>query len=268
MSDLAFEAFVIDGAPLDIRPASRRRDWMDETMRAFAYRCVPLTMANTHGWEIRCPHGFEAEWDGGSTPEAVRITADDATEPMHALPHFGHGILSFSHEVIFRTPPGYNLWVTGPVNRPKDAIAPLSGLVEADWMPFTFSMNWRFTRPNTPVRFEKGEPYCHLFPVPRGLVGSIQPSIEDIDTQPEMRRQYEIGKRKREFRRVVEHLRPGFESPEKMRFQGWYARGVMPDESPANAEHELPHEAPPFTVRSAAVAGPSEDQADDPADLA
>ena len=29
------------------------------------YRCLPLTMANTTGWEILCPVGFTAEWNGG-----------------------------------------------------------------------------------------------------------------------------------------------------------------------------------------------------------
>ncbi|MGK6315772.1 DUF6065 family protein [Neorhizobium sp. DT-125] len=33
---------------------------------------------------------------------------------------------------LFRTEPGYDLYVTGPINRPKEAIAPLIGVVETD----------------------------------------------------------------------------------------------------------------------------------------
>ena len=36
--------------------------------------------------------------------------------------------------------------VTGPFNQPKDAIQPLTAIVETDWAPFTFTMNWKFTR--------------------------------------------------------------------------------------------------------------------------
>ena len=53
-------------APL-IRPAPATRAWMDATPEAFAYRCLPLNIANAHGWEILSPCGFEAVWDGGST---------------------------------------------------------------------------------------------------------------------------------------------------------------------------------------------------------
>ena len=44
--------YLHDGWDPDIRPAEPRRDWMDETPEAFAYRCLPLNIANAHGWEI------------------------------------------------------------------------------------------------------------------------------------------------------------------------------------------------------------------------
>ena len=53
------------------------------------------------------------------------------------------------------------MWAMGPPNHIKDGIQPLAGLVETDWLPFPFTMNWLFTRPGT-VRFEKGEPFCFI----------------------------------------------------------------------------------------------------------
>jgi hypothetical protein len=47
-----------------------------------------------------------------------------------AMRHFGHGILTLHLPFLFRTPPGWNLLVRGPANRPKDGAAPLEGLVE------------------------------------------------------------------------------------------------------------------------------------------
>ena len=35
-----------------IRPAEPTRDWMTNTPKSFAYRCLPLNIANAHGWEI------------------------------------------------------------------------------------------------------------------------------------------------------------------------------------------------------------------------
>ena len=63
---LTFYAIGESGAPLRAAPATR--SWMDETSDAFAYRCLPLNIANAHGWEFLSPCAFSARWDGGSDP--------------------------------------------------------------------------------------------------------------------------------------------------------------------------------------------------------
>ncbi|MCH3005849.1 hypothetical protein K3W96_15050, partial [Listeria monocytogenes] len=77
---------------------------------------------------VLSPCGFTASWDGGTDPSGVTITLDDGADPARApVSLFGQGIISFHIEAIFRTPPGWNLWVGGSPNRAKDAIAPLTG---------------------------------------------------------------------------------------------------------------------------------------------
>ena len=115
---------------------------MSRTRDSFAYRCLPLNIANAHGWELLCPAAFEAVWNGKTGIRGVVVTSQ-APEDQRPISHFGHGILTFHVETLFRTEPGINLWVTGPVNRPKDGIYALTGVVETDWLPFTFTMNWR-----------------------------------------------------------------------------------------------------------------------------
>src|SRR5262244_1444874 len=153
--------FEVVPGNVELRPAPRRRAWMDETPRAFAYHCLPLVIANAHGWEMLCPFTFDAVWRGGDGVDQVDLFYDPAEaqlRPSFVASHFGSGILSFGPLVIVRTPPGWNLWVSGPTNSFKDGVQALSASIEADWMPFTFSMNWKLTRPGLPVRFEKGEP--------------------------------------------------------------------------------------------------------------
>jgi uncharacterized protein DUF6065 len=90
-------AYVIDGHHVDIRPAPIEREWMDATNQRFAYRCLPVNIANAHGWEILCPTSF--------------------------------------------------------------------------------TMNWMLTRRGLQVSFAQGEPFCHVFPVKRGELGSIEPQL-------------------------------------------------------------------------------------------
>ena len=48
-------AYVVDGHSVDIRPAPVERDWMDATDQRYAYRCLPLSIANAHGWKSSVP---------------------------------------------------------------------------------------------------------------------------------------------------------------------------------------------------------------------
>jgi hypothetical protein len=173
--------------------APYRRAWMDETTSQFVYRCLPLVIANQAGWFIQNEVEFMAMWTGGVAPDDIRLAFPSSQgsyatwyTPQSVQSHFGHGVLTFGVPYVFRTPPGYNLWVKGPANYFKDGIHPLEGVIETDWAYATFTMNWRFTRPNQVVRFEAGEPICQLVPVPRGLVEQFQPEIRSIADEPEL----------------------------------------------------------------------------------
>jgi hypothetical protein len=248
---MKLDCFLIEGGDLDIRPASNRRDWMDATPERFAYRCLPLSIANAHGWVIGCDGGFEAEWKGGPGAHDVKvIPAGDG--PVTAEGHFGSGILTLQTKVIFRTEPGYNLWVSGPPNSFKDGIHPLSAVVESDWIPFPFTMNWKITRPDHRIRFAKGEPYCFLFPVKRGVPDSAEPVIKPLADDPELKAQYEYGHNMRSFLENVQYLKTqeGKMDPvadeKALRFQKWYMAGRMPDGSRVFPEHQKSLELQPF----------------------
>jgi len=177
-------AYVVDGHELRIRPAPVEREWMDGTDQRFAYRCLPLNIANAHGWEILCTTAFSAIWDGRPSLDAVRIRARPHGAVPPAISHFGSGTLTFHVPCLFQTEPGIDLFVTGPLNRPKDGIAALSGIVETDWSPYTFTMNWKFTRPNQRVHFQIDEPFCHIFPLQRGSLESVTPALRDVSEDP------------------------------------------------------------------------------------
>ena len=126
-----------------IRPAQRKREWMEETPNKFAYRCLPLSMANQYGWEFCCPISFSAVWFGGIDANRIYIKTEHETNFVKS--HFGSGILTFDINIIVKTDEKHNLMITGPINEGKHGISPLSGVIETDWMPYTFTMNWKFT---------------------------------------------------------------------------------------------------------------------------
>jgi hypothetical protein len=208
----AYELHQAADMPLSTAPVDRA--WMDASHQRAPYRCLPLVIANQAGWWIPCPMTFTAYWDGGLAKESLQINFDprpetaglsglfapitvsaDLPNPVvqgdaRVSSHFGSGIVTFSIPYLFRTPRGINLWVKGPSNYFKDGVQPLEGVVETDWLPATFTMNWKMTRPYHTVRFERGEPVCMIVPVPRGLAEQLQPVYLPLDANPELAREY------------------------------------------------------------------------------
>jgi hypothetical protein len=160
---------------LEVRPSPQTREWMDAIQERFAYRCLPLNIANAHSWEILNPITFYAIWNGGDSRSDITIFCDDAEGVPNAKSHFGYGLLSFPLEGLIRTEPGFDLWVTGPINRPKPSIQPLSAMIETDWSMHGLTMIWKFTHANELVRFEQGEPFCSFFPIQRGVIERFDP---------------------------------------------------------------------------------------------
>lgn len=180
--------FELDCYRLDqavpISPARRSRDIFDRN--PWAYKCLPLSIANSAGWELLNPTGFTATWDGGDGKDAITVEYDDPGAPLRpAKSHFAFGILTFDTGWLFRTSAGFGLWVMGSPNDPKDGLSPLTGLVETDWLPYPFTMNWQFTRPGS-VRFEQGEPFGFITPGVIQPIADCQPRELALADNPEL----------------------------------------------------------------------------------
>jgi Family of unknown function (DUF6065) len=184
--------YPLEPDPPAIEPARAAREWMDRTHQRYAYRCLPLSIANASGWEILAPIGFEASWSGGEDKAAIIVRSAEDPERVKRLAtsHFAHGILTLHTGYLFRTSPGWALWVRGAPNSAKRNLVPLDGVVETDWLDFPFTMNWRFTRAGT-ARFEKGEPFCFITPVPHAVIDRIEPELRPLESDPELKAAFE-----------------------------------------------------------------------------
>jgi hypothetical protein len=225
-------AYRLHSAPvLPLVPASRTRQWMEETPRRFAQRCLPLLMANQSGWFLLNTHDLRVKWNGEEETEGLKLQYLSGEPPYPAVSHFGSGILTWHIPYIFRTPPGWNLLARGPANWPKEGAFALEGVVETDWAVATFTMNWKITT-HRPVTFAAGEPICMIVPQRRYELEGFQPEMRDIAADPALQAAYQRWTAERS-RFLVELREPGSEA-EKEEWQRHYFRGTAPDGTSAS----------------------------------
>ena len=217
--------YRVSKSAAELRPARSERAWLDETNQHFAYRCIPMTIANASGWELINPVGFEAIWHGGTQKTDISLFFDTQLDPKEQIvsSHFGEGILTFQTGYVFRTPPGWALWVRGIPNESKRNVTALDGLVETDWLPFTFTMNWRFTRQGR-IRFDAGEPFAFITPVPHAVLDQIEIDITDISNDPSLDESYQTWRQSRNDFNA--NLAKGDAPTIKQGWQRHYVRGI------------------------------------------
>jgi hypothetical protein len=181
-------AFPYGAMVPELKPARSRRDWMDAFPDRHAYRCLPISIANSFGWEVVSPCDLRIDYNGGPLASDLRISAEDGYELVDhlAASNFTHGILTLHTGYIFRTEPGWSLLATGPINEPKDGMAPLTGLIETDWLPYPFTMNYQLTRPGT-FRISKGEAFCHVLPIMGEPVEHAEVEILAIEAEQDLK---------------------------------------------------------------------------------
>ncbi len=198
-------AYQICEWEVPIVPASYRRDWMIP----HAYHCLPMTLANQSGWFLLLPHEITAVWDGSDSEKGLTISFPDGKTPdfVMAKSHFGQGIVSFGVPFLFRTSPGYDLVIKGPSNYILPNAQALEGLIEADWSPMSFTMNWKLHSPGIPVTFRAGEPYCMIHPQRRGDIESTRPEIRRLEEDPALKEEFLAFLQKRNFNRAHNKFR-------------------------------------------------------------
>ena len=226
---MELECFATVSRPPEIVPGRPDRGWMDGFHARHPYRCLPLTMANTTGWEILCPMGFAAEWNGGANQADIALTPDrpHADFAHFVQSHFAGGVLTMHTGYMFRTPPGWAVWTSGAPNHIKDGIQALVGLVETDWLPFPFTMNWQFTRPGR-VKFTKGEPFCFITLMQDRALETAQPTIRSLESDPVLQDQYKTWLEKRhDFNTRLARQEPGAMRDQWQRF---YFKGEIPED--------------------------------------
>ena len=137
---------------------------------------------------MQSPCDIQAVWFGGQDRRSMHFWLDPEYNVQNSWVkcHFVGGVITFEFDFMIRTSPGVNLLVRGAPNFFVDGAHPLEGVVETDWLNYSFTMNWRVTEPNKIVYFRKGDPICFLQPIPHNYAEEFDFRIDFLNNNPEL----------------------------------------------------------------------------------
>lgn len=207
-----------------VEPMKIKRDWMSDSPESFAYHCLPLNVANQYGWQVLSREDFSATWDGGESSSALTVSNEKVATSV-----FGSGVLTIHVDFLLVTSKGTSTYVRGIPNREKENLESLDAMIETDWLPFTFTYNFKFKKPGT-VSFEKNEPLFCFFPVDRGYIEDFKITCSEINDDKELFKSFnQYSKSRSDF----------IASQVYGTRQKFYSNGTSPDGDKQDIENHL-----------------------------
>jgi hypothetical protein len=172
------------GHRVKIEQTKVQRDWMDETWERHAYKCFPVSLANSIGWSISFLDDIEFIWDGISdtTPDHVQI--------IQSGPNVCHGnranaTISFNSELIFETEESMSIMSIVPPNYFIDGAIPFTSVMSTSFYPSGFPIAWKITRPNHKILIPAGTPVATLIPISLNGLSNFELNVYDKKYDPE-----------------------------------------------------------------------------------
>lgn len=147
----------------ELSQVSIKRNWMDETYDAHAYKCFPVSLTNGLGWGISFPEDISFIWDGisDSTPDHVKILKGE----KYAHVNRGNATISFNSGIMFRTPENMSMLGMPVPNQVIAGAVPFSTLISTSFFKGEFPIAWRLTEANKEITIPAGTPVISVVPI-------------------------------------------------------------------------------------------------------
>jgi len=165
---------------VDIVPATKTRDWFIP----HAYKCTPLTCANTVGWDLVLNETVVVEWDGGVYHDNLKVI-----KGAGAKSHFGMGTFTLDPGYIWRTDENINLMVMPVPNSDNTDIQTMSAIIETDWLSYPWFLTIRVVNKGK-TTIPKGTQLARIIPINTGAIENTKiykmPEPESVKDEREV----------------------------------------------------------------------------------
>jgi len=160
-----------------IEPLSVKRQWMEDTPEKHAYRCFPVTMANTVGWTLSSPIDISFKWNGitNTTPDTVDILSGKE----YSYTGRGQGTVSFMTGLIFKSEKDISLLTINCPNYFYEDFEVMSSLISTSFYPNELPLAIKAKIPNKEIIIKAGDPIATIIPI--SLTSLKDESIEIND---------------------------------------------------------------------------------------
>ena len=172
------KAYKRPGHRVKIEQTRVQREWMDLTDDRHAYKCFPLSLANSVGYSISFLDDIEFIWDGISDSTDTHVKIIKGQELCNT--GRGNGTINFHCDITFKTDENVSMLSIVPPNHFIDGAMPFTSVISTSFHNETFPIAWKITRPNTNILIPAGTPVATLIPISMKQLSTFELDLYDL----------------------------------------------------------------------------------------
>lgn len=148
---------------VDFHSLSVKRDWMDATFQKHAYRCFPVSLANTLGWTFSYPEDISFIWDGnpGSDDGHVKVLSGE----RYVFTNRANATISFNSGLTFRSDNNVSLLLMPVPNQFIDGVQGFTNILSTSVLEAPLPYAWKVTKANEVITIPAGTPIVSILPI-------------------------------------------------------------------------------------------------------
>jgi hypothetical protein len=147
----------------NIKQTRVKREWMDNTWDSHAYKCFPLNITNSIGYELSSPEDIVFAWDGidDTSPDHINFISGE----KYCSTSRGNATLTFVTGIMFETDPKVSMFHMPVPNYFREEFQVFSTIISTSWYRQMFPSVIKLMKPNIEIVIKAGEPIATLIPI-------------------------------------------------------------------------------------------------------
>lgn len=161
--NLNISVFKSKNFDVNFHPLSVKRDWMDATFEKHAYRCFPVSLANTVGWTFSYPEDISFIWDGdpSSADGHVKVLSGE----RFVFTNRANATISFSSGLTFKSDKNVSLLLMPVPNQFIEGVQGFTNIISTSVLDAPLPYAWKITKSNAIITIPAGTPIVSIIPI-------------------------------------------------------------------------------------------------------
>jgi len=148
---------------VNLSTISVKRDWMDNTFDKHAYRCFPVSLANTLGWTFSYPEDISFIWDG--VPDSSQGHVTVLSGEKYVSTGRSNATISFDTGLTFITDKNISLLLMPVPNQFIDGVQGFTNIISTSVLKTDIPYAWKITKANEVITIPAGTPIVSIIPI-------------------------------------------------------------------------------------------------------